>query len=137
MATMTGDRPAPSPCASASATTRALLSFGMTVASTADHVVVSAGAATASISAAVTTATLPGRRMTQWASRCQRPAASPAPASPRASFAPQSANSAGEMTSAAAAATRATVAPAMPIDFRKACGKTVSVISAPATVAAE
>ncbi len=31
----------------------------------------------------------------------------------------------------------ATVAPAMPIDFRKPCGNTVSVISAAATVAAE
>ena len=41
------------------------------------------------------------------------------------------------MTSAASAATTATIAPAMPIDFRKPCGNTTSVISAPATVTAE
>ena len=45
--------------------------------------------------------------------------------------------SAVEITSEATAATSATVAPAMPIDFRKPCGNSVSVISATATVTAE
>ena len=112
------------------------MSCGITEASIADQVVVSAGAATASMTAAVVAAIRPGRRITAWASRNQRPSA--ARSSPRrASFAPQSAKSAGEMTSAATAATTATVAPAMPIDLRKLCGKTVRVMSAAATVAAE
>jgi hypothetical protein len=45
--------------------------------------------------------------------------------------------SAGVTTSEAAAAIRATRAPAMPIDLRKPMGKTVRVISATATVSAE
>jgi len=41
------------------------------------------------------------------------------------------------MTRDAAAATRATTAPAMPIETRKPSGKTVSVASATETVTAE
>lgn len=43
---------------------------------------------------------------------------------------------AGATVRAATAATTATVAPAMPIDFRKPSGKMISVDSATATVAA-
>ena len=46
------------------------------------------------------------------------------------------ANVAGAITSADMPATSDTAAPAMPIDFRKPSGKTVSVISAKATVTA-
>ena len=53
-----------------------------------------------------------------------------------ASLRPQMANVAGAITSAAAPATIATAAPAIPIDFRKPSGNTVSVISASATVTA-
>ena len=41
------------------------------------------------------------------------------------------------MTTVEIAATMATTAPARPIDFTKPCGKTVRVIMAAATVAAE
>jgi phage tail sheath gpL-like len=54
-----------------------------------------------------------------------------------ATFAPHTASSAGEIVSAQTAATSATVAPAMPIDFRKPSGNTTSVASAHATVTAE
>ena len=89
MATTTGARPVPSPAASASATTRALLSCGITEASIADQVVVSAGAATASMTAAVVAATRPGRRITAWASRNQRPSAARVVAAARQLRAPE------------------------------------------------
>ena len=54
-----------------------------------------------------------------------------------ATFAPQIVSSAGEIVSAAIAATSATIAPAIPIDFRKPSGNTTSVASAHATVTAE
>ena len=127
----------PPPRTIASATTRELLSFGITEESIADQTVLSEGSATASIAIAVSGATKRARRMTKWASRYQRSSASAAVPRERASLAPHSANSAGEMTSAASAATAATVAPAIPIDFRKPCGKIVSVMSAAETVAAE
>ncbi len=121
-----------------SATTRALLSLGITVSSTGVQTALSAGRASASITAAVTTATSPGRRITACESRYQAPSLSGRSGRRRrlASFWPQMANSAGEIVSAAAAATRATTAPAMPIDWRKPSGKRVSVIRAADTVAA-
>ena len=45
-------------------------------------------------------------------------------------------NSAGRMSSATEAATRATTAPPMPIDLRNCCGKTTSESIAAATVRA-
>ena len=86
--------------------------------------------------AAVTAAITPGRRMTAWASRCQRSCAAAAPRRAARACAPQSASSAGETASEASAATTATLAPAMPIDCANPSGNTVSVASAAATVAA-
>ena len=136
---MTGVSPVPPKSRSiASATTRELLSVGMTVESTGVQFTPVAGSATASISAAVTAATTPGRRMTPCARRCQRSCAAAAPRSCfGSSLRPHSASSAGEIASAATAATIATVAPAIPIDCAKPSGKTVSVASAAATVADE
>ena len=54
----------------------------------------------------------------------------------RRAWRPIARTSVGVITSEAAPATRATTAPAMPIDFRKPSGKTVSVIRAVATVTA-
>ena len=81
---------------------------------------------------------MPGRRITRWASRYQPPLALPARAAPPlATFAPQIVSSAGEIVSAATAATIATMAPAIPIDFKNPSGNTTSVASAHATVTAE
>ena len=75
-----------------------------------------------------------GRRITACASRYQPPRL--VRRGLTASFEPQSANVAGAMTSDARPAMSATTAPAIPIDFRNPSGKTVSVISASATVTA-
>src|SRR5690242_19066160 len=99
-ASTTGAFARPPARSSVSATVRALLSFGMTVASTADHVVATEGAASATIAVAVTAAIAPGRRITAYARRRQRVAAAvPGRAPRRASRVPHRANSAGEITS--------------------------------------
>ncbi len=138
IATVTGDWPAPAKSrASASATTRALWPCGITALSLAgDQETPSAGTTAASITAAVTAATNPGRRITSRANRYQR-SPWPARASGRASAAPHSPSSAGDTVSALSAAITAVIAPAIPIDFRKPWGNSISVISAQATVAAE
>ena len=118
----------------ASATVRALWPSGITEESIGVHTARSAGSASSSISAPVASATGSGRRITACASRYQPPRL--VRRGLTASFSPQSANVAGAITSEAAPATSATTAPAMPIDFRKPSGKTVSVISAAATVTA-
>ena len=108
------------------------------MASTGVQLTPTAGRATASMTADVTTAITPGRRITPCASRCQRSSADAA-ALPflRSSFVPHIASSAGATASEATAATIATLAPAMPIERAKPRGKTVSVPSAAATVTAE
>ena len=131
IATVTGALPA-APLASASATVRALLSFGITDASIEDHVVVSAGAATATIAAAVTSATVPGRRMAACASRCQRPAAAAA-AELRAPQAEQRGRNRERGERRHHRDRRAGDAHRL----QEALRNTVSVISAHATVAAE
>ncbi len=121
-----------------SATVRALSPLGITELSLADvHTTLSAGTAATSIAAAVTIAIGPGRRMTARANRYQRPSVASGSGCRRASFMPHRPSSAGDTTSADAAATSATTAPAIPIDLRKPCGNSVSVASAQATVIAE
>ena len=100
-----------------------------------DQIVLSAGRAATTISAAVVAATMPGRRMTARAKRYQR--SRPASTSGRASFMPHKASRAGETVTDTTAATIAVAAPAIPIDFRNPCGNSVSVASAQATVTAE
>ncbi len=121
-----------------SATVRAPCPGGITELSLADvHTTLSAGAAATSIAAAVTSATGPGRRMTARANRYQRRRPASGAGCRRASLVPHRPSSAGETTSADSAATIATTAPAIPIDFRKPCGNSVSVDNAHATVIAE
>jgi hypothetical protein len=102
-----------------------------------DHWTLSAGSAAASMRIAVTAATSPGRRMTARARRYQRSVSGSRDGAVRASLRPHTASSAGDTISAASAATTATQAPAMPIDFRNPCGNRIRVASAHATVAAE
>ena len=76
--------------------------------------------------------------MTACARRCQRSSAAAAPASlARQQLVAPEREQRGRDGSEAIAATTATLAPAMPIDCAKPSGKTVSVASAAATVAAE
>ena len=123
---------------SVSATVRELCPFGITEASTGVQTARSAGRATTSMSAPVTTATRSGRRMTACASRYHAPCSAGRSGRRRrtASFAPQIANIVGAITSEATPATSATTAPAIPIDCRKPSGNTASVMSANDTVAA-
>ena len=103
--------------------------------STGVHVARSAGRASTTMTSAVTTVTVPGRRMTDWATPYQR-------ASERSDFSRalsltfHSAKNAGAIRHDAAAATRATPAPPMAIDWRKFSGNSSSVASAMATVSA-
>jgi hypothetical protein len=123
--------------ATVSATVRELLSVGITELSMGVHSARTAGAASASMTTPVAIATAPGRRITAWERRYQRPVSSGRLRSLRPSLAPQSANIAGEITSAATAATTATIAPAIPIDLMKPRGNVVSAARATATVVAE
>ena len=80
----------------------------------------------------------PGRRMTACGEAVPAAARRAARLAARASFdAPQRRAAPARSPARPAAATSATVAPAMPIDFRKPGGNRVSVTSAPATVPAE
>ena len=117
---------------------RALWPFGITEESTGVQTARSAGSARASISIPVTAATGSGRRITACASRYHAPCSAGRSGRRRrtASFAPQIANIVGAITSEARPATSATTAPAIPIDWRKLSGKTVSVIRAKDTVTA-
>ena len=136
-----GELPLPANSSSmASETTRALWPRGgTTVESTGVQTAESAGRARPSMTSMVVAATAPGRRMTAWERRYQRPWSSAAllRRERRCSLAPQRPKTIGEISSAARAATMATTAPAMPMDLRKPSGKTVRVIIATATVAAE
>jgi hypothetical protein len=138
-AMMTGVPPEPAKSSwSVSATVRALWSVGITDASIGVQFTRAAGRASARTTSAVAAATAPGRLITACVRRYQRPRSSGASRRLRSdSLAPHRPNRAGEITRAATAATTATIAPAMPIDFTKPSGKTVRVIIAAATVAAE
>ena len=127
MATATGALAAPPRAASASATVRALWPFGITEESIADQVVLSAGSGEREHDDAPSAA----RRRPGAASRRARGGTSGPPSARRArrggrAWRPTARRAPGEIDERRrAAATTATVAPAMPIDFRKPCGKTV------------
>ncbi len=137
-AIVTGLAPVPPNSVSiVSATVRELWSVGITELSMGVHSARVAGAARASMTTPVATAIAPGRRITACERRYQRPCSALRRGSRRASFAPHRPKITGEITSAAMAATTATVAPASPMDLMNPRGKTVSAASATATVLAE
>ncbi len=116
-------------------TVAALLSAGSTDASIPLQRIPSAGVASATSATTVTTATVPGCRITAWARRYQRPlSAGPGFTFPRRC--PVSMNSAGRRTTVDAPAISATTSPPTPIEIRKRCGKTVRHAIAAATVTA-
>ena len=110
--------------------------MGRTPASTPVHWARSVGIATRTIATAVTAAIVPGRRRTVAVIRAQRVWVGFGTPARGISLVPIRANSAGRMSSATEAATRATTAPPMPIDLRNCCGKTTSESMAAATVSA-
>ena len=129
-----------------SETWRALALVGSTLASTDVKLMPRAGSATITSTAAVTAATTPGRRMTALERRYQKPEVTGWSASslrrlrnlgaPLLMRVPSSARTAGSTSRAIAAAIRATITPARPIENRKRCGKTISPARAAATVTA-
>ncbi len=125
----------PVSAATASATTRALWVRESVLSSADFHAAPRAGNVAAIISPAVTAATMPGRRIVQCEMRYHRPSVSGRSClALAASLDPHRARNAGVSVSATPAATSATAAPPIPIDFRKFSGKTTSDAIAAATV---
>ena len=130
----------------ASSTTRAVLCFGSTVASTPVKSIRRNGNPMAISSADADTATSTGRRITRCECRYQKPERSPAASRAIASFqrrgppaltrSPSAPSNAGSSVSDTSAAISAHIAPPTPIEYRNRCRKTISAASAHATVTA-
>ena len=132
------------PRASVSSTWRALALCGRTLAVTLTNLMPVNGIPSAIRNAALSTAIRPGRRITNRESRYQAPLCAGRASRSAArcnrfgasalTRGPSTVSSAGSTTSASIAATIATTAPAIPIEYRKRCGKIASDATAAATV---